>query len=501
RGLDAMTRSGESQSPKFGITEARRSDAAMASMVREVDAECKPTGWPCNLCRQDPETYEPLRDALAGFLRAERERLHHQGAARGSVDASQLETALEDASLYANVRWACSEVDPSTRPVYPEPIDRGPYMELLLDLLMLDFGQIEGDVRFRIESELAHLLGGTAVEPEMRSRLRARLTGPGGTAWRRHFVDDVLSQLSTFRQRDVFHFFAEIGCVPCLAEELDADGVPRVRRENIASQLRPRLGRALYERAFADPSARVRLLAASTLHPGLGADLIARAEADPDPRVRQATAERLAAVREAGEALEPVDNAIDADLVAQLDPIYPPVGTLTAETPPADPTLARLDFESGALPEDAELVAAEAAADARPAQIARLDFETGEVTPATGVADPIPPPADGAAADEPAIRSVDLSSPETFGDVTCRYAARLYADDRVRDCVLAGDQTVDGVTLLAGSHAFFRRDGQLEGATVFRPHTFGGVEIGRGWAAFEAGRVVARGDGEYPVEN
>ncbi|MEO1369480.1 MAG: hypothetical protein AAFX50_20060, partial [Acidobacteriota bacterium] len=283
---------GRELAPKYQIIEARKTPGALDQLVRDVDRECGGAGWPCNLCRRDPEHYTPIAEAVFEALREERGRLE-AGARRDARDALGLEKVLERSSLYANASWSCSTVSPATAPEYPEPLDRGPHLSLFMELLMVDLGQIRGEQRRRIESELVHLLGATEVDDGTRLRLLAQQESPEGTAWRRAFTEGTLSGLSSFRQRDFYDFLSQIGCAPCF-DEVFADGTPQPRRENAASQLRPRLGTDIYRKALSDPSPRVRLLAASRLAPTLGDELYAAAAADADPRVVEAAAKARA---------------------------------------------------------------------------------------------------------------------------------------------------------------------------------------------------------------
>lgn len=305
RGMEAeVAGRDQAREPRFPLAEARRSRSEMERVNKEIDRECSPGGWPCNLCRQAPEYYGPLARALTTTLERGQQRLERkEGLAAG--ETLRMERTLEEASFYSNTRWSCAVAEPGTPPVYPEPIDRAPYLEMFVDLLMIDLGQVDGEVRHRIESELTHLLGATEIDDATRERLHARLTSEEGTAWRYAFSQRTLGRLSTFRQRDFYDFLSRIGCQPCF-EEVLRSGIPRVTRENAASQLRPRLGRELYEKALADRSPRVRLLAASRLQKTLGMDLFEKALADPDERVRKAAAEQLAAL-ESGEIEAPHD--------------------------------------------------------------------------------------------------------------------------------------------------------------------------------------------------
>ena len=286
-GLNPQTT--EPRPAKYSFSEARASDQLMAETVRLVDKECSPLGWPCNLCKKDPEYYGPSKDALVSFLHRERAR-RAKGITRPTSRTRNLERRFEDSSLYVNTSWSCSDVPPDTQPIFPEPLDRAPYLEMFVDLLMVDFGEISGDVRFRIESELIHMLGSVEATAEARLRLRQRMESEAGATWRAHVTADILPRLSTFRQRDYFDFLAEIGCQSCFAGLFNPD-TPRVMRENAASRLKPRLGRDLFEQALGDPSPRVRRLAVSQL--GLEwEDLLSRTSKDEDPKVREAALKR-----------------------------------------------------------------------------------------------------------------------------------------------------------------------------------------------------------------
>ena len=304
-GLEATSES-EPRQPKFSFSEARASKQRMTDMVRQVDRECSPLGWPCNLCKKDSDYYGPSKDALISFLRRERDR-RAKGVTRPSSRTRSLERRFEESSLYSNTSWSCSDVPPDTPPILPEPLDRGPYLELFVDLLMVDFGQISGEVRFRIESELIHMLGAVEASPETRFRLLQRMESEAGAAWRHHVAQEILHRLSTFRQRDYYDFLAEIGCASCF-EGLFSTETPRVLRENAASQLKPRLGKALYEQALADPSPRVRRLAASQLSLEWE-DLLSRMSKDEHPQVREAALNRWRELL--ARAQEPESSASD----------------------------------------------------------------------------------------------------------------------------------------------------------------------------------------------
>ncbi|MDA8019767.1 MAG: HEAT repeat domain-containing protein [Thermoanaerobaculia bacterium] len=330
RGLRGHLDGGEPPGARFAVVEARR-NGTMDALNRQVDRECLPSGWPCNLCRSD-SSYRALADALVEVLRGERRRLA-QGEPRTEASSLSMESAFESVSLYNNSSWACSTVEPSTPPVYPMPIDRGPFLETFLQLLMVDLGQIRGDARHRIEAELVHLLGSTELDPDTRTRLRRRLTEGGGVIWREHFMSQTLPELSTFRQRDFFDFLAEVSCASCFEGLFSADPshrAERVIRENAASQLRPDLGRDLYERALTDPSPRVRWLAATRLAPSLGPEVLDLARQDPDERVREAVHTALAA---ANPADDPMEDGV------------PPTSDEGSHSPSSDGLISTMDFE------------------------------------------------------------------------------------------------------------------------------------------------------------
>ena len=125
-GLSSADSGAHAPPAKYSVIEARRNAGELDELVRQIDRECGPAGWPCNLCKRDPQHYQPLADSLADALRAERRRLD-TGTPRARAAASSLEQRLEDASLYANVRWSCSTYAPATPPIYPQPIDRAPH--------------------------------------------------------------------------------------------------------------------------------------------------------------------------------------------------------------------------------------------------------------------------------------------------------------------------------------------------------------------------------------
>ena len=72
---------------KDSVIEARRNAGELDELVRQIDRECGPAGWPCNLCKRDPQHYQPLADSLADALRAERRRRDRNQRARYGVVA------------------------------------------------------------------------------------------------------------------------------------------------------------------------------------------------------------------------------------------------------------------------------------------------------------------------------------------------------------------------------------------------------------------------------
>ncbi|MEM6793403.1 MAG: hypothetical protein AAF725_05445 [Acidobacteriota bacterium] len=321
---------GESRDAKFSFAQARRSAETLDQLVRDIDRECGGRGWPCNLCSQDEDYYTPLAASVIRALAAERDRLS-AGRTRPKGEALALERQLEDNALYANVRWSCSTAPTSTAPRFPEPIDRGPHLELFMQLLMMDLGEIRGAERQRIESELVHLLGATDIVDEAtRDRLRQTQIRPEGTAWRRAFYERTLRGLSTFRQRDFYDFLSTIGCRPCFREVLTPE-TPRQLRENAASQLRPRLGPEIYRLALGDTSARVRRLAASRLAPGLPPELADLALGDADARVVAAAQKALAEAPP--EARVPLESQVPVESQALPEAQASPVERGAASPP------------------------------------------------------------------------------------------------------------------------------------------------------------------------
>jgi hypothetical protein len=261
-------------------------------LIDVVDREC--AGWPCNLCRRDPETYRPLARGLATFLRAERKRLG-EGKARPAPEAQGIERALEDAGYYRNASWSCPATPTDTPPELPPPIDRTPFAELFLDLLMTSkLGNVEPSVRQSLDAELVLLLGDLALSDEQREKLRLRLESEPTSTWLRAFVPGTLPGISSSRQRAFFDFLAATGCAACFAAIPDEPGA-WILRENAASRLRPELGRDLLQRFLADAVPRVRREAIQHLDPKRDRDLLQAARADQDEQVRAWAEKMLAA--------------------------------------------------------------------------------------------------------------------------------------------------------------------------------------------------------------
>jgi hypothetical protein len=251
--------------PRISFTDS----GSYAEAARRVDAEC-PGGWPCNLCRRDPDYYGPLADALERFLRRERVRIHELGRTRGAAEARQIESALESASFYSNTRWSCSSAEPGTAPVWPDPVDESPFGRLFLRLLWLDLLEtLQPDQQRLLQRELVHRLGTITFREIDRIELRAWIKAPQHWQILQDFLQGPLLTMSSWRQRDFFAFLANVGCTRCL-ELAFADGVASILRENAASRFVPELGEGLYRRALADADPRVRAAAAERLGPELG---------------------------------------------------------------------------------------------------------------------------------------------------------------------------------------------------------------------------------------
>lgn len=291
RGLAA--REGIGLPPLKFVVEGK-SDEQLDAMLGPVDGECGAQGWPCNLCRHDGGQYQPLAKGLARFLREERARLD-AGTPRPEGEAKSLERQLEASSFYRNASWSCSAVPTDTAPVLPPPIDRAPYAQLFLDLLTSDqLGNIDAETRQGLDAELVHFLGGLKLDEASRERLRVHLSEEPGAGWMKHYLATSLAGISSARQRDLFDFFAEIGCADCF-RLLPQDPASWIVRENAASRLRPALGQELLASFLADPVARVRRAVVDKLDPLRDRELLRSALGDSDGEVRRIAGEKLAA--------------------------------------------------------------------------------------------------------------------------------------------------------------------------------------------------------------
>lgn len=276
---------------KFGAD--GKDEGELESLVSRVDQECGSQGWPCNLCRHDAGRYQPLARGLARFLRQERQRLE-AGEARPEALAKAMEKQLEVASHYHNASWSCSIAPPGTEPLLPPPIDRAPYAKLFLDLLTTDqLDKVDLETRLSLDAELVHFLGGLKLDDTQRESLRRYLSEEPGAGWLKSYLTTKLQGISSSRQRDLFDFFAEIGCADCF-ESLPQDPASWIVRENAASRLRPELGQELLATFFADPAARVRRAVVEKLDPQRDQALLQAALADTDEQVKQLAGAKLA---------------------------------------------------------------------------------------------------------------------------------------------------------------------------------------------------------------
>ena len=291
RGIAA--REGQSLGPVKFVVEGKN-DAELEKLLQPVDKECGAEGWPCNLCRKDAGTYQPLARGLAHFLRGERDRLE-KAVTRPENEAKSIERQLEAASYYRNASWSCAITAPGTAPVLPPPIDRAPYAQLFVELLTTsELDNVDFETRQSLDAELVHFLGGLKLEAAARESLKKRLTEEPGAGWLKTYLATKLEGISSARQRDLFDFFAEIGCADCF-KALPQDPASWILRENAASRLRPELGHDLLASFFADPVGRVRRAVVEKMEPVRDRDLLQKALQDPDQKVQELAAGRLAA--------------------------------------------------------------------------------------------------------------------------------------------------------------------------------------------------------------
>ncbi len=279
--------------PEIKFAAFGKSREELAEMLVPVDKECGGQGWPCNLCRKDAGQYQNLARGMARFLRQERARME-KGEPRPEAAAKQIERQLENASYYRNVSWSCATTPPGTEPVLPPPIDRAPYAKLFLDLLTTtELDNVGTETRQSLDAELVHFLGGLKLEDSARESLRLSLSSEPGAGWLKNYLATKIQGISSSRQRDLFDFFAEVGCAECFAA-LPKDPEGWILRENAASRLRTELGHELFASFFADPVARIRRAVVPKLDPIRDLDLLERALQDSDEKVAQLAAERLA---------------------------------------------------------------------------------------------------------------------------------------------------------------------------------------------------------------
>ncbi len=242
--------------------------------VAEEGAGC-PDGWPCNLCRAGGARHRALAGALASFLR---------GEARGD-DGDEVfgEAAFDRAGD------ACPGTVADASPAFSNPAAAAPFARLFVELLWLETDELETAERTLYYSELVDRLGPTELVGLPAIELRAWVHNPRHWEKLDAFVRGPLLKLSSFRQRDLFTFFASLRCGDCL-ELAMAEDVPSILRENAARRLVPELGAGPYRRALADPDPRVRHAAADRLGAGLDPELLREAAEHSDPEVRRLAA-------------------------------------------------------------------------------------------------------------------------------------------------------------------------------------------------------------------
>lgn len=287
----AADRAGQ-PAPRFDLRGAMQSRGRFAEVNRAVAAEC--ARWPCDLCAVDNAHYRPLAEALARHLRRERSRLHGPSGYYSPARQARLERSLEGASFYRNTRWSCAAPPPGTPVEWPEPVDESPFGRLFYQLLITELDGLTAHQTEQLRRELIHRLSRIAFNPDDKVTLRTWLLGDLQWARLNNFLAGPVRTMSTFRQREVFTFLANIDCGFCL-EQLLEERAPELVRENAASRLHPGLGPRPFRLALADPEPRVRRLAAERLGPGMPADLYTRLRDDPDPGVRAAADRPLAA--------------------------------------------------------------------------------------------------------------------------------------------------------------------------------------------------------------
>lgn len=276
----------------LGISRLRGDAKALADLNRRIEKQC-PNGWPCNLCRQNPQVYGPLARALTSFLRAERQRIHELGLHRGPRNAQRLEASFEDHSYYLNSSWSCSTAEPGRAPKWPDRVNESRFAKLFLELLYLDFAELDAGSRRRLRSELIHRLGRIEIQPQDQASIQQWLAQGDHQAWLDTFRRTSLLHLSTFRQRDFLSFLASARLDQGL-REVFGPGTPSILRENAALGLAPGVPLDIWQLAFSDPSPRVRQAAASRLDVRTPLPLLSAAASHDDPEVRLAVQRILA---------------------------------------------------------------------------------------------------------------------------------------------------------------------------------------------------------------
>ena len=276
----------------------RMRGAALADLNRRVEKQC-PNGWPCNLCHQAPEVYQPLASALKDFLFQERTRIHEFGFHRTPLSAQRLEQSFEANSYYHNSSWSCSTAVPGVAPRWPDPVNESAFAQLFLELLYLDFDTLSADRRRQLRSELIHRLGRIQVLPEDQAIIKDWLAQGDHQEWLDTFRRTSLLHLSTFRQRDFLTFLASARLDDSLRDTFSPD-TPSILRENAAMGLGPDVPLDIWSLALEDPSPRVRQAAASRLDLRTPVQLLVTAAFHSDPEVQQAARPlllRLATIR------------------------------------------------------------------------------------------------------------------------------------------------------------------------------------------------------------
>ncbi len=282
RGLSADPQAGL----ELAISGLRGDAKALGDLNRRIEKQC-PNGWPCNLCRQNPEVYRPLAEALTSFLLSERQRIHNLGLHRGSLSAQRLESSFEDHSYYLNSSWSCSTAVPGTPPKWPDRVNESRFAQLFLELLYLDFEELSVGSRRHLRSELIHRLGRIEILPEDQATIHRWLAEGNHQEWLDTFRRTSLLHLSTFRQRDFLSFLAQARLDEGLRQVFSSE-TPSILRENAALGLVPDVPLDIWQLALNDANARVRRAAASRLDVRSPMPLLMAAADNGDAEVQQA---------------------------------------------------------------------------------------------------------------------------------------------------------------------------------------------------------------------